>query len=42
VAADSAKAGVRPPAVVVIGQVVALRDVLAAPQSGASKLGAIA
>ena len=42
VAADSASAGVRPPAVVVIGEVVALRALLAAPAHGASELTAIA
>jgi uroporphyrin-III C-methyltransferase / precorrin-2 dehydrogenase / sirohydrochlorin ferrochelatase len=42
VAADSAAAGVRPPAVVVIGGVVALRDVLAGPTSDVSELEATA
>jgi len=40
VAADSARAGVRPPAVVVIGEVVRLRDQLAhADHAGRSELG---
>ncbi len=42
VAADSASAGVRPPAVVVIGEVVALRDLLSASACAASELAAIA
>jgi uroporphyrin-III C-methyltransferase / precorrin-2 dehydrogenase / sirohydrochlorin ferrochelatase len=42
VAADSATAGVRPPAVVVIGDVVKLRDLLAPPAPAASEVEATA
>jgi uroporphyrin-III C-methyltransferase / precorrin-2 dehydrogenase / sirohydrochlorin ferrochelatase len=42
VAADSASAGVQPPAVVVIGEVVKLRDLLAPPAPAAPELEATA
>jgi siroheme synthase len=39
VAADAAAAGVQPPAVVVIGEVVRLRELLGAPQTVAATTG---
>jgi siroheme synthase len=42
VAADAESAGVRPPAVVVIGEVVRLRDMLLQPSPGTAALAAVA